>query len=64
MEEIRNMASKDCDQQGQDHRALWERPAFRRLVTEDAKGMGAFLSEGQPMGGHDCVPAPNHSCKM
>ena len=63
MEEIRNMASKDCDQQGQDHRALWERPAFRRLVTEDAKGMGAFQSEGQPMGGHDCTPIPNHSCK-
>jgi len=63
MEEIRNMASKDCDQQGQDHRALWERPAFRRLVTEDAKGAGLFQSEGQPMGGQDCVPAPNHSCK-
>ena len=62
--EIRNMASKDCDQQGQDHRAQWERPAFRRLVTEEAKGMGAFQSEGMVSPGQDCVPAPNHSCKM
>jgi hypothetical protein len=64
MEEIRNMASKDCDQQGQDHRDLWERPTFRRLVTEDAKGMGAFQSEGIPGAGQDCVPAPAHSCKQ
>ena len=63
MEEIRNMASKDCDQQGQDHRALWERPAFRRLVTEDAKGTGDFQSEGVPGSGQNCVPAPMHSCK-
>ena len=63
MKEIRNMAGKDCDQQGQDHRALLERPAFRRLVTEYAKGTGNFQSEGVPGGGNDCVPAPAHSCK-
>jgi hypothetical protein len=59
------MASKDCDQQGEDHRALWERPAFRRLVTEYAKGHGNFQSEGSPGPGKDCVPKMDaHSCKL
>jgi hypothetical protein len=40
------MSSKDCDQQGEDHRAPWERPAFRRLVTKDAEGAGILQDEG------------------
>ncbi len=61
------MSSENRDQlkQDEDDRAVWERPAFRRLVTRYAEGVGIFRSEGVPPGGgQNCEPAgPNHSCK-
>jgi hypothetical protein len=48
---------------GNDKRAVWERPALRRLNTEDAEQTGIFQSEGNP-DGPQCVESPNqHSCK-
>jgi len=48
-----------------DSRALWERPAFRRISTKDAEGGGFSHDEGNPTGGGFCIqPGPgSHSCK-
>jgi len=58
------MSSKNCEQlqQGEDNRALWERPTVRRLVTEDAEGTGHFQAEGTAPG---CTQGPQmtNSCK-
>jgi hypothetical protein len=60
-----NMSSQNFNQLKEvgDNRAVWERPAFRRLVTEDAEGGGFFQSEGTAP---TCANpgGPNaHSCK-
>ncbi len=60
----KTMSSKNCDQQGEDNRALWERPAFRRLVTKYAEGSALLHDEGNPNSGV-CAQtgAGSHSCK-
>jgi hypothetical protein len=42
------MSNKNCEQlkQDEDNRALWERPALRRLVTKYAEGGGDTQDEG------------------
>ena len=44
------MSSKKRElvEEDEDHRAQWERPAFRRLAAEDAQGTGTFQDEGNP----------------
>jgi hypothetical protein len=44
------MSSKNREQlkQDEDNRALWERPALRRLVTKYAEGGGNTQDEGNP----------------
>lgn len=56
------MSSKNREQlkQDEDNRALWERPAFRRLVTKDAEGSGVLQDEGECELGR----AGMHSCKF
>src|SRR6266849_8822709 len=60
----KTMSSKNCDQQGEDHRALWERPAFRRLPTQYAEGGGLLHDEGNPTDPtcHN-TGTGSHSCK-
>jgi hypothetical protein len=58
------MSSETCDQQDEDRRALWERPAFRRLVTKYAEGGGLLHDEGNGSQGFCNNPsAGSHSCK-
>ena len=40
--------NRDQLKQGEDNRAPWERPTFRRLVTEDAEAIGILHDEGNP----------------
>ena len=44
---------------GVDNRALWERPAFRRLVANYAEAGGLAVDDGNCNGGVD-----GHSCKF
>ena len=50
--------------QGEDNRAVWERPALRRLATKYAEGSGSFHDEGNPPSG-TCAQGGtgSHSCK-
>jgi hypothetical protein len=59
------MSSNNGDhmKQDEDNRAVWERPAFRRLVTEYAESTGVFQSEGQPPGGGMDCQSGDKSCK-
>jgi hypothetical protein len=50
--EIRDQPKLDADE-----RALWERPAFRRLVANNAEGGTGPLDDGNCVGGN----ANNHS---
>ena len=54
---------KENPKESEDSRALWERPAFRRLVTRYAEGLGPLPSEGIVCGGSgaslSCKNFPN-----
>jgi hypothetical protein len=61
------MSNRDQLKQGQDNRAPWENPVFRRMVTEDAEAIGFFHDEGNPndplchnpgAGAHSCKNSP------
>ena len=51
----RALAAKSGQEEGD--RAVWERPAVRRLATEYAEGGGPHQSEG------NCIPGGTHSAK-
>jgi hypothetical protein len=53
------MLSENCDQlkQGEDKRAPWERPVFRRLAASDAD-KSFTIDDGNCIG---ISPAANHS---
>jgi hypothetical protein len=56
------MSRQNPDQveQNEDARALWERPAFRRLDTKSAEGNGPTQNEGNiASGGCGCHSAKN-----
>jgi hypothetical protein len=59
-----NMSSNNNDRDDRlhsgevDDRALWERPAFRRLVANYAEAGGLAVDDGNCMGGQS-----GHSCK-
>jgi hypothetical protein len=58
------MSSKNSHKEDEGNRALWERPAFRRLVTEYAEGGGILHDEGNPTTGMCAQPGPGgRSCK-
>ena len=42
----RVMGEKDIRKKDEDKHAVWERPAFRRLLTKDAESAGGFQDEG------------------
>jgi hypothetical protein len=57
------MSSKNRDQLKQDNdtRALWERPAFRRLAANYAEGGNSNLDDGGCGGSGSDI---HHSCKF
>ena len=53
-----SMSSESGDEQGEDGRARWERPAFRHLVANLAEQGNQFADDGMCVGGF----VPNMEC--
>ena len=54
---MRALAAKSGQEEEEGGRAVWERPAVRRLATEYAGGGGPYQSEG------NCLPNGTHSAR-
>ena len=58
------MSGKNSRKVDEGNRALWERPAFRRLMTQYAEGKGSLHDEGNPTVGTCAMPGGGgRSCK-